>query len=159
MNTPTELMAIDVANVARRLYRGSTVMNFVLSSKDSNGNLAIIDTHMYKGTEPPRHVHDREDETFIVTEGEITYFIGENMIKAYPGDVVFAPRGVAHSFRLDTEMARCRVILTPGHFDQFFWQQSVPYSAGEPIKPIGPPSPEALQAVLKLSTQFGTRFI
>lgn len=159
MNTQTQLLGKDVSNATRRLYRGTSVMNFRLSSTDSNNALSIIDVHMYKGTEPPRHVHDLEDETFIIMDGEVTFFISEMMIKAYPGEIVFAPRGVAHSFRIDTETAKFRQVITPGGFDKFFWQQSVPYSAGEPIKPIGPPSPEAVQSVLKLATSFGTRFI
>jgi len=159
MNTQTPLLAKDVVNASRRLYRGTAVMNFRLSSVDTNNALSIIDIHMYRGTEPPRHVHDREDETFNIMDGEISFFIGENMIKAYPGDIVFAPRGVAHSFRIDTETAKVRVMLTPGGFDQFFWQQSTPYSAGDPIKPIGPVAPEALKSMLTLATSLGTRFI
>lgn len=159
MNTPTQLLGKDVLNASRRLYRGTSVMNFRLSSTDTNNALSIIDVHMYKGTEPPRHVHDHEDETFIVMDGEVTFFISEMMIKAYPGEIVFAPRGVAHSFRIDTETAKFRLVITPGKFDQFFWQQSTPYSAGDPIKPIGPPSPQALAGMMKLATDFGTRFI
>lgn len=157
MNTQT--LAHEVQHVTRRLYRGSAVFNFLLSSEDTNGSLAIIDTHILAGTEPPRHVHEREDEIFIMKEGTITYFIGENVITAYPGDVVFAPRGVAHSFKINTPEAKVMLILTPGYFDQFFWKQSTPYSAGEPIAPVGPPSQESIDSVIKLSNEFGTKFI
>jgi quercetin dioxygenase-like cupin family protein len=157
MNTPT--LARDVAHATRRLYRGSSVVKFLLSSEDTRNSVSIVEFHILAGTEPPRHVHDREDETFIVKEGEISFFIGENMIKAYAGDVVFAPRQVAHNFRVDTASAKMLTIMTPGNFDQFFWRQSVPYSAGEPVQPIGPPSPEAIQKVIALANEYGVRFV
>jgi quercetin dioxygenase-like cupin family protein len=157
MNTQT--LAHEVQHVTRRLYRGTAVFNFLLSSEDTNGALAIIETHILAGTEPPRHVHDREDEIFIIKEGEISFFIGDNLIKGYDGDVIFAPRGVAHSFRIDTPSAKVTLVLTPGGFDQFFWKQSTPYSAGGPVAPVGPPSLEAIESLIKLSNEFGVRLV
>lgn len=156
MNTPT--LAHEVANATRRLYRGTSVAKFLLSSEDTNNALSIVEMHMVAGTEPPRHVHSREDEVFILKEGEMSFFIGENLIKAYPGDVIFAPRNVAHSFRIDTPFAKTITIMTPGAFDKFFWKQSVPYSAGDPIAPLGPPSRESIETITKLANEFGVRF-
>ena len=157
MNTPT--LAKEVANATRRLYRGTSVIKFLLSSEDTNNALSIIEVHVLAGTEPPRHVHEREDEVFVLKEGEITFFIGENMIKAFPGDVVFAPRGVAHHFKINTPSAKMMGVITPGGFDQFFWKQSVPYSAGEPIAPVGPPTQSALESIIKLSEEYGVRMV
>ena len=157
MNTPT--LAHKAANATRRLYRGTSVVKFLLSSEDTNNALSIIEVHALAGTEPPRHVHDKEDEVFVIKEGEVTFFVGENMIKSYPGDVVFAPRGVAHHFKIDTPSSKILGIITPGGFDRFFWKQSVPYSAGEPIPPVGPPSQSAIDAIIKLSNEFGVRFV
>ena len=157
MNRPT--LAQEVANTTRRLYRGSSVMKFLLTSQDTNGALSIIDVHMLAGTEPPRHVHDREDEVFIIKKGEITFFIGENIVKGRPGDVIFAPRRVAHTFRIDTPAAKVLTIITPGDFAQFFWKQSVPYSAGEPVAPVGSPSQSAIQSVMKYASEYGARFV
>ena len=157
MNTPT--LSREVVNVTRRLYRGTSVVKFLLSSEDTNNTLSIIEFHALEGTEPPRHVHEYEDETFIVKEGEVTFFIGDNMIKGYGGSVIYAPRGVAHHFVIETRSAKIMTIMTPGSFDQFFWRQSVPYSAGEPIAPVGPPSNESIENIKKLASEYGARFI
>jgi quercetin dioxygenase-like cupin family protein len=157
MNTPT--LAQEVSNVTRRLYLGTSVVNFLLSSEDTNNAISIVEFHVLAGTEPPRHVHDNEDETFIVKEGEITFFIGDNMIKAFGGSVIFAPRGVAHHFRIDTRSVKMYTIMTPGKFDQFFWRQSTPYSAGEPVAPVGPPSKESIERIKKLASEYGARFV
>jgi len=38
-----------------------------------------------KGNVPPRHIHHREDETFYVIEGEMTFSVGDQTIKANSG--------------------------------------------------------------------------
>ncbi|MES2647220.1 MAG: cupin domain-containing protein [Bacteroidota bacterium] len=157
MNTPT--LSHEVANATRRLYRGSAVVKFLLSSEDTNNALSIVEFKMLAGTEPPAHIHYNEDEVFIIKQGELTFFIGDNPVKAYIGDVIFAPRGVAHSFTINTESATMLTIMTPGGFDKFFWKQSTPYSAGEPVKPVGPPTQSAINAVVKLAEEFGVRFV
>ena len=157
MNTPT--LAHEVSNTTRRLYRGTSVVTFLLSSEDTNNALSIVEFSILAGTEPPPHIHDNEDEVFLIKEGEITFIIGDNLVKAFPGDVVFAPRAVAHSFRINTPAATMRTIMTPGNFDKFFWKQSTPYSAGAPVKPVGPPSQSAIDSVIKLASEFGVRFV
>jgi quercetin dioxygenase-like cupin family protein len=157
MNTPT--LAHEVANATRRLYRGSAVVKFLLSSEDTNNSISMVEFHMLRGTEPPAHIHTNEDEVFIIKEGELTFFIGDNLVKAYKDDVIFAPRGVAHSFKINTTSAIMLTVLTPGGFDKFFWKQSTPYSAGEPIKPVGPPGQSALDSMVKLANEFGVRIV
>ena len=49
MNTPT--LAHDVANATRRLYRGTSVVKFILSSEDTNNALSIINSN-WKYIEP-----------------------------------------------------------------------------------------------------------
>lgn len=49
------------------------------------------------GAGPRLHVHPY-DETFIVTEGRARFFVGEAMLDAEAGDVVFGPAGVPHRF-------------------------------------------------------------
>ncbi|WP_223596794.1 cupin domain-containing protein [Neobacillus bataviensis] len=56
-----------------------------------------------KGFEPPPHTHLREDETFYVLEGQITYYIDDTVIHATPGTYVYAPKGIEHTFKVNTE--------------------------------------------------------
>ena len=45
------------------------------------------------GPAAPLHVHVRDSETFCVLEGELTLFVGDEVVKASAGDVVYAPAG------------------------------------------------------------------
>lgn len=49
------------------------------------------------GQGPVLHVHPY-DETFVVTEGRARFFVGETVIDAVAGEVVFGPKGVPHRF-------------------------------------------------------------
>src|ERR1700744_6364840 len=53
--------------------------------------------------ETPYHVHQAEDESFYVLEGEPTVIRCGEKIVAGPGSYVFLPRGVPHGFRSSSE--------------------------------------------------------
>ena len=64
---------------------------------------------------PPPHIHSREDESFFVLEGEIEFQVGDEKITARPGTFIQGPRGIAHSFKNNTQLpARMLVFVDPG---------------------------------------------
>ena len=63
--TSEPLWFID--NLARVLVDGEV----------SNGTLAVVELSGRQGDMPPLHVHHREDETFVVLEGELSLFLPE----------------------------------------------------------------------------------
>ena len=69
----------------------------------------------------PMHVHEHEDEYSYVLEGEVGVQIGDQVLYAQAGDLVFKPRGVWHAFwnRAD-EPARVLEIISPGGFERYF---------------------------------------
>ena len=69
----------------------------------------------------PMHVHEHEDEYSYVLEGEVGVQIGDEVLYAQAGDLVFKPRGVWHAFwnRTD-EPARVLEIISPGGFERYF---------------------------------------
>ncbi len=83
--------------------------------------MSIVDSLSPAGSGPPRHVHDREDETFILLTGECEFWMeGETFIKR-AGETAFVPRGQEHTFRVTgSQPSRQIIILTPGGFEDFF---------------------------------------
>lgn len=98
-----------------------TLYRTILSPEASGGSLSIVDSLSPALSGPPRHVHDREDEIFIVLSGEMRFWMaGQETIKG-PGETVFVPRGIEHTFRVTgAGPSRHIVILTPGGFEGFF---------------------------------------
>jgi uncharacterized cupin superfamily protein len=66
------------------------------------------------------HRHTREDEAWIVLEGEVTFFIDDEQHTAGPGTYLFGPRGRAHTHRVESDTARIATLLIPGTCEAFF---------------------------------------
>jgi mannose-6-phosphate isomerase-like protein (cupin superfamily) len=89
-----------------------------LSAADTDGRVALLDELMPQGTEAWLHVHSREDETFCVLEGQVTFTRGDGQIVARPGSVVHMPRGTPHAFRVDSARARFLSFITPAGLEE-----------------------------------------
>jgi mannose-6-phosphate isomerase-like protein (cupin superfamily) len=97
-----------------------TLTTVKVSSAASAGRLTIMDHRMRAGFAPPAHVHEISDETFVVLEGEMDVFSGDQEWRAGPGSVVYLPNGRPHGFRVrDDGPVRAFIVLTPGGFDRF----------------------------------------
>src|SRR5215203_1290842 len=59
------------------------------------------------------HVHHFEDEGFYILEGEMTFYVGEQTLKARPGSYLFGPKDIPHAFSVDSGPARLLFILSP----------------------------------------------
>lgn len=113
IHTPNEKS--DTLNVI-----GSRVM-IRLHGRDTNGLISIVECHDDPGSGPPPHTYQREDETFYVLEGEYEFRLGEKTFTVREGSTIFAPRGLAHSFRsMGPELGRLLVTLTSAGFEGFF---------------------------------------
>jgi quercetin dioxygenase-like cupin family protein len=92
----------------------------VLSTAETGGAMSIIHGVADPFNGPPMHVHDHEDEVFIVLEGEITFDLAGQRFTRGPMGTAFLPRGTPHSFVTGPNGARCLTVLTPGGFEGFF---------------------------------------
>ena len=51
-------------------------------------------------------MHHNKDEAFWVLEGELTFEVGEEMIKASPGSFLFGPKDFPHRYTVESGPAR-----------------------------------------------------
>jgi quercetin dioxygenase-like cupin family protein len=79
----------------------------------SHGRLALAGVRVPRGSGSPVHTHRHEDGTWYLLEGELTFGLGEESRTATTGDFVFGPRGVRQRFRIDSEVARFLILVTP----------------------------------------------
>jgi len=122
--SPLNLIArADGAGEAYWFLDGLSVVR--LSGKETGGAFALIEDTLPPGRATPLHLHHREDESFYVLEGELTFFTRGQRIRATDGTTIFLPRGEAHGFRAETA-ARLLILTTPAGFDGFVAE------AGEP---------------------------
>lgn len=141
-----------------RAYPGCR-MTFRLTARESNKALSIIDMQMKPGCEPPRHSHAFEDETFIVNSGALTLFVGDDIISAKKGEVVFIPRTVPHSFVVMTDEANCTIIATPGGIENFFELATFPCDTDMIPGAERPPTDAEMKAMNENAARFGISFV
>ena len=61
------------------------------------------------GLMPPLHRRS-EDESYRVLEGELTFYVGGEVLRAGPDALVDVPRDVHRTFRVESERARWLVV-------------------------------------------------
>ena len=97
------------------------LMTFLITGEETNGAFFLAEISVAPGGGTPPHIHQREDESFQLLEGSLTIQVGGDTITASAGDLVFLPRGIAHSFQNSgTCDAKALVLVTPAGLEGFF---------------------------------------
>ncbi|BAY48944.1 cupin 2 domain-containing protein [Scytonema sp. HK-05] len=103
------------------------ILWFMLATGDQTaGQYSLMEELCPKGSGAPPHIHEWQDEAFYIIEGEATFVVGEQTIKASTGAFVSIPRNTVHSFRVDTETARVLNFYEPAGFEQVVMELGVP---------------------------------
>ncbi len=75
------------------------------------------------------------------------------------GEAVCAPKGVPHTYRVDSEQARWLVVTVNGDFEAFVRAAARPAGHDGLPEPSSPPAPEELGALEALAGRYGIRFV
>jgi quercetin dioxygenase-like cupin family protein len=151
----TDTGFIDRARIENSRWYGQALVSLLATGPQTNNTFALLEAMVHSGEEVPFHTHSQEDESFYMLEGEITFYVGEQMMDAKTGDFIFLPRNVRHSWRSTTN-ARCLVLITPAGFERSFVEFSEPViSMSLPPRQEGPPPEEYLQALLSRENELG----
>ena len=116
--------------------------HLVLRSEETAGAVSIIELSSNAGWPgPPLHRHDF-DEAFYVTEGELTFQLGEEVFTRGPGGLAFAPRNVAHTYANHSDApARALLVCTPAGFERYFARMEAEAVGVEPPEWALQPTP------------------
>lgn len=131
-DTPTS------SSTSTDIWFAGTLMKVHADRASTNGQFALIEQRAPQGFSPPAHVHRNEDQLFYVLDGQLTVRVGDDERPLGPGETAWLPRGVAHTFRVDSPEARLLEISTPAGFEQFHVE------LGEPAAELRIPDPAPL---------------
>jgi quercetin dioxygenase-like cupin family protein len=102
---------------------GGDLIHVKVSTRDSGGTLFMTEQPIERrGSGPPRHYHEEQDEWFYCLAGEYVVEIGDQRFRLGPGDSVLGPRRVPHAFVYDSAgPGRILIGFTPAlRIEQFF---------------------------------------
>jgi quercetin dioxygenase-like cupin family protein len=134
------------------------VYRILASSRQTGDVYSLSEIRVSPNNGPPLHIHSREDESFFVLEGEIEFQVGDEKITAWPGTFIQGPRGVAHSFKNNTQLpARMLVFVTPPKFENFFNEFAQPIASFD--SPAIPASKDEVDKLLAAAPKYGLQIL
>src|SRR4051794_33947413 len=107
------------------------------SGNATAGSLAIVEHCGERGYSSPLHNHTRDEETFLILEGELRVEVDGTAAAAGPGAAAVLPRNLPHAFVVTSPQARFLTIHTPAGFDEFT------LAVGDPATSFDGPPPDA----------------
>jgi quercetin dioxygenase-like cupin family protein len=110
-----------------------TAAFLVRATAESTGGVLTMFEELPPLLDTSRHVHQYEDETFYVVDGEHEFVSGDRTFRLGPGGVAFLPRGIPHAHRrLVHGVGRLLCVTTPAGFERFFRDLAEAARSGEP---------------------------
>jgi quercetin dioxygenase-like cupin family protein len=103
-------------------FLGSIGVRFMIDGEETGGGFSLVEHPMSpRALAAPLHRHTREDEYSYVLEGRMGALLGDEVLVAGPGDLIFKPRNQWHTFwNAGDEPARLLEIISPAGFERFF---------------------------------------
>ena len=97
-------------------------VRLMVEGADSGGGFSLVEHPMPpRALAAPLHRHLHEDEYSYVLEGRVGALLGDEVLIAGPGDLIFKPRNQWHTFwNAGDEPARILEIIAPAGFEQYF---------------------------------------
>jgi mannose-6-phosphate isomerase-like protein (cupin superfamily) len=103
-------------------FLGSIGVRFMVNGDTARGGFSLVEHPMSaRALAAPLHRHSREDEYSYVLEGRMGALLGDEVLEAGPGDLVFKPRDEWHTFwNAGDEPCRILEVISPAGFEKYF---------------------------------------
>jgi len=107
-------------------FLGSIGVRFMIDGVDADDRLSLVEHPMSpRALAAPLHRHTREDEYSYIVKGRMGALLGDEVVYAEAGDLVFKPRNQWHTFwNAGDEPAYILEIISPAGFEDFFKELS-----------------------------------
>ncbi len=143
-----------------QLWFLDTLVTVRVACADGDDGISVLESYGPYGDSPPLHDHHTEDEIFHVLEGELRCVLGGDEVRLGAGDMLLAPKGIPHTYRVESEEgARWLVTTARGDFERFVRSLSRPAAAAELPEPSGPPTPEQAEALAAACLENGIELV
>lgn len=132
-----------------------TLVNVRLSVKDNSDGISVLEHRAYQNDSPPLHIHQNEDEVFYVLDGEFRFLIKEQEYHLRKGDILTAPKGVPHTYKIESAAGgRWLTIIHGGDFEDFVKALGRPAEKIELPLRHGAPSKEQAEELTRKAAAF-----
>lgn len=107
-------------------FLGTIGVRFMIWGAEAGEQFSLVEHPMSpRALAAPLHRHTREDEYSYVLRGRLGALLGDDVVFAEPGDLVFKPRNQWHTFwNASDKPASILEIISPAGFERFFSELS-----------------------------------
>jgi len=107
---------------------GFSTILFKVLSRETSGDLFVIEHQNLGHGGPPIHFHLHQEEWFYVMEGEVLFQVGDSRKTLRAGESLLGPRGIPHGFvGVGETPAHMIIAFSPaGRMEEFFRVAAVP---------------------------------
>ncbi len=117
------------------------IVRIIVTGDETEGKFATFETTVPPHCGPPLHTHSREQESFFVLEGEITFQVGDERFVARAGTFANMPIGSLHCFRNETESpVKMLITVVPAGFEKIFFEAGIQLEEGATTAPAQTPA-------------------
>jgi quercetin dioxygenase-like cupin family protein len=141
-----------------QLWFFNALVNVRVSSEEGSDGVSVMETLAPRGDPPPLHVHRTEDEIFHVLEGEVRFRVADEELWVRAGETVLAPKGVPHTYLVESERGRWLVVTARGNHERFVRSLSRPAERSELPEP-SPPTPDQREALAAAGREHGLEIV
>lgn len=121
---PKKPQSFQVNSAEGRAYWGVDILWIMLATaEDTNGQYSCIEQLLPHSPAAGDHIHEAADETFYILEGEATFFVEDQPIKATAGSFVSIPRGTNTLFKSILKGHDYSILMCPQVLSTRSWRR------------------------------------
>jgi len=126
---------------------------------ETDEGCTVIEVRGPEGFAVPVHFHQQEGEGFYVAEGEVSFVLGKERLRASAGSFAYAPKNVEHAFRFETPDAKLILFFAPctGSHEGLF--RGIGDPAARPEIPPPPEGPPDMERLAEIAARHGTTMV
>lgn len=134
------------------------IYTFKAVGEDTGGAYSLFEFFIPPQSGSPPHIHNREDETFYILEGELSFQLGDQKIVLPPGSFVHAPKGIPHCFKNEgTTPVKTLTSVVPAGIEKFFEEVGYPVTDKDTPVPVTPA--DQIKKMLEVAPKYGMEIL
>lgn len=134
------------------------IYTFKAVGEDTGGAYSLFEFFIPPQNGSPPHIHNRENETFYILEGELSFQVGDRKMVLPAGSFVHAPKGIPHCFTNEgTTPVRTLTMAVPAGLEKFFEEVGYPVTDKDTPVPVTPE--DQIKKMLEVAPKYGIEML
>ena len=159
MEDPQGSVVVVTASERDTVWFARNLVEIIAGGEQTNGAYAIFEMLGPPGDEVPVHMHTDEEEAFLILEGQMTVWVGDQKRVINEGDYACMPRNVPHCYRVSSDsQAHWLAITSPAGFEGYVREISAPAAEHRLPDPVVL-TPDTLARLGEIAAKYGVKFL